>query len=266
MRKYAFLLAAACLAVAPTARAGFVTSLGVTSNLVEPAGWSVGDPLSTHQVWDAKAANTGNLPDQAYDVAGASLTDPTHSVVAPGFRTGTSNFYSFSANYGATADIYNHGTSPSGNGTHVIVQIGSSVNPDQESFPGHGTGTLLDTVAIVDLSDAEITGGANGDALQIAEVAFQSGVSSSFGEVDYQELIFEFWLPGYTGDFRVSWGQMIHATIDTLRVDSIIAAQDIGGGSPFPTTTVPEPSSLALLGIAATALAWFGVKRRRSGA
>ena len=143
---YRFLFTFTLLAALTAARPALATSMGVTSNLVEPGGWSVGDANSTHQSWDVKTANTGNLPDVSYNVAGASLTDPTHSVASPGFITGTSNYYAFSGDYGATADIYNHGGSSTGMGTHVIVQIGSSVNPDEESFPGHGTSAFLDSI------------------------------------------------------------------------------------------------------------------------
>lgn len=254
----------ATLLCGSSAQAAFVTSLGVDSKLLEPAEWSVGDAGSTHQMWDAKTASSGNLPDQEYDTAGATLTDPTHSVKSPGFGpTSTSNFYAFSGDFGATADIYNHGGSTAGVGTHVIVQVGASLNPDEESFPGHGTGVYLDSMKLLDLSNSPLTGGANGDALQIAEVSYDDAVSSSFGEVSYQELIFEFWLPGYTDDFRVDWDQKVHATIDTLRVDSMIAAEASGGGSPFSlTSAVPEPSSLAIASLAGFALVLGGRRLR----
>lgn len=82
MKKYLLMFSVALLiagAAASTARAGFATTLGIPSNLLEPGGWSVGDALSTHQIWDAKTSASGNLPDQGYDVAGASLSSPTHS-------------------------------------------------------------------------------------------------------------------------------------------------------------------------------------------
>ena len=89
-------------------------------------------------------------------------------------------------------------------------------------------------------------------------------MSSSFGEVDYQELIVEFWLPEYTGDFRVAFDQKVHTSLDSLRVDSMIVAAAQGGGSPFANTAVPEPSSLVLASLAGLGLVGFGWRRRRN--
>lgn len=235
--QYRIIFAIALLHLFAGGAHAFTSSLGVETSLLEPAGWNVGDAGSTHQVWDAVAAATLNEPDHAYDTAGVTLTVPTLSVKPPGFRSGTSNFYSFAGDFGATADIYNHGGPATGRGTHVIVQVGASLNPDEESFPGHGTGVYLDTMKLLDLSNNPLAGGGNSDARQIAEVRYDEEVFSSFGYVEYQELIFEFWLPGYTGDFRVDWEQKVHATIDTLRIDSMVVAEAVGGGTPFPLTS-----------------------------
>ncbi len=209
----------------------FTTSLFVQNGFLEPSGWAVGDPHTTHQVWDSKTEFSGedNLPDMGYNSAGETLIAPTHSVRDPGFRSGTNNFYSFEGDYSAYADITNHGGAASGLGTHVVVQIGASLNG--------GVGVYLSSIGITESSGNAITGGGNSDALQIAEVSFQVDVFTSFGPADYVEIIFEFWLPGYTDDFRVDWDQRVHATIDTLRVDSIIASELPGGGSPFAFTT-----------------------------
>lgn len=211
----------------------YITTFGVDNHFVGPSGWSVGDAGSTYQEWDAKTAGAGATPDVGYDVAGASLTGSTHSVKAPGFGpTSTSNYYAFGGDFGATADIYNHGGA---GGTHVIVQVGTSLNGT--------TGVYADSLKLTDLSGVTLTGGANGDALQVDEIFFGTNIPSSFGPVSYQELIYEFYLPGYTDDFRVDWDQVVHATIDTLRVDSKTTPQAYG------ITNVPEPASLALIGL-----------------
>ena len=273
----AFLIAALPGSVAS---AGYITSLGVENQFYEPAGWPVGVADSTYQQWDSKAATTGNLPDRGYQVDPAGLTAPTHDVKPPGFRTGSSNFYSFSGDYVATADVYNHGgASGSGGygptyGTHVIVQTGSAVNHDPatwasdttELVAGHGVGNYWESLELVDaVTGASIPSGDNASTLQIAELSYQEEVGTSFGPVDYQELIYEFWLPGYTGDFRVDWDQAVHGAIDTLRVDSMIALEAPGGGTPFGLTRVPEPATIGLLssGLLAFAGAWV-IRRRRA--
>lgn len=255
------LIAALAVAVCLSAQAAaYTTSLGADNRFVEPAGWSVGDVGSTYQQWDHKTTGSGNTPDVGLTVDPSGLTTPTHSVKAPGAWTGSDNFYSFAGDHGATADIYNHGGgSGSGSyaatfGTHVIVQTGSSVNGDT------GIGNRTATMQITDLAGDAITGGDNASALRIDQVSFQPGVSTFFGPVDYQEFIYEFYLPGYTGDFRVDWVQSIHSTIDTLRVDSMIVEPTTEGSTPFETTAVPEPATLGLVSLGGLVL----LRRRRA--
>ncbi len=233
-----------CAAVYPTGAAGYTTSFGVENGFVEPIAWSVGDAGGTRNEWDTLLFATGNTPDVASDANPAGLDPATFSVKPPGFRSGTSNFYAFGGDFGATADVFNHGGSSGGSGfgpdagTHVIVQMGTSVNNDLSlGFPelveGHGVGNVWDSLVLTTLDDASIIGGDNASALQIVELNYLEDTASTFGAVNYQELVYEFWLPGYTGDFRVDFDQAVHATIDTLRVDTQITDAAPGGGTPF---------------------------------
>jgi hypothetical protein len=175
------------------------------------------------------------------------LTEPTHSVKAFGFLSGSENFYSFMGHFGASTDVYNHGGI---GGTHVIIQIGATVNHDSSAWSsygdgghdelveGHGIGVFWDSLKIVDLNGNPINGGNNADALRISEVSYRSGVNTSYGPVDYQELIFEFILQAYTNDFRVDWDECIHSTIDTVRVDTMII-----NNPSLPTITGPSEGS-----------------------
>lgn len=248
VKRYTALVAAAIVGHCVADAQGYTSSFGIPNQFLPPTGWSVGDAGATYQEWNFKSANSGNLPDQGYDAGGAPLTQPTHSVLSPGFVTSTSNFYSAGGNAGVLADIYNHGGA---GGTHVMIQLGAPVNsgvdPETDEFygyvgdhtelvAGHGFSAFWDTLQIVDLLGAPIAGGDNTSALHVSEVSYAEDRPSPFGLVAYQELIFEFWLPGYTGDFRVEWEQIVHSSVDTLRVDTMIAAGAGGGGTPFPLT------------------------------
>jgi len=271
------------VALCVTARASnYTTSLGVPNTFVNPAGWAVGSAESTYQEWNVRVppGSAGGLPIDAPpdDPAGLGTVtsgSPTHSAKPPYFGpstgftggallTSTGNYYAFSppatdptAVFGATADIFNApGSFGPTFGTHVIIQTGSSLND--------GVGNFTETMKIVDLADAPIAGGDNAEALQISQGTKYTDVPSAFGEVDYAEYIYEVFLPGYTGDFRVDWDQAYNASIDTLRVDSKIAEAPFALTEVTQTTIafVPEPSttSLAVLG----SLLAVRVRRRRT--
>lgn len=204
---------------------------------VEPAGWNVGVSGSTNQTWDALFVAANNAPDAGfYTTNPAIATAPSLSALSPGFATGTQNFYSFTGDYPVTASIYNHGTAGS-NGTHVIVQTSATLG-------GSGDTVLPGTLEVVDLTGNAITGGANVDALVNGAEMFNGEVTSSFGTVTLQAKIWEFFLPGYTGDFQVRWTEQIHSSFDQLRIDSMIASSAFAPSF----VAVPEPASLALVG------------------
>jgi hypothetical protein len=167
------------------------------------------------------------------------------SVSSPGFRVSSGNFYSFSGNYPVSANIYNHGA---GAGTHVIVQTAATLG-------GTGQTVLPGTLQIVDLGGSPLTGGANSAAVVNGDEIFNGSVSSSMGEVTLAVQIWEFFLPGFAGDFRVQFTEEIHSSFDQLRVDSMISS------TAFAPSFVPEPTSLALAGLCAFGLA-LSRKRR----
>lgn len=271
----ALILLLTCCLANQSAHAQYTTSFGVTNGFLEPTGWTVGDPDSTYQEWDAKAALTGNAPDDPRGVAAISPGSPTHAALPPYFGaapafdftggallTSTSNFYAFGppdsnpdAVFGATADIFNYGAGDPGEGTYVVVQTGSTLSAGVGNTPG--------TLQLVDLATGDPIPGGEAAAATITQTNLYEGifVPSQGVDVDYGELMYEFFLPDYFGDFRVEWEQEYSATIDTLRVDTLI------GPAPPTAAAVPEPdSALVMLTAAGFALAAYGMLHRRKSA
>ncbi|MFA7237570.1 MAG: PEP-CTERM sorting domain-containing protein [Phycisphaeraceae bacterium] len=214
------------------------TASAAATSFVAPAQWSVGDSNTTYQEWDTFTATTGNTPDVGWTANPATLTAPTVDAVAPGFIAGSGNFYSFSTNYGFVATISNY-TGAIGEGTHVIVQTSATLN--------EGEGVLADTLHITDTLGNAIPGGDNASALR-HDLLFEGLVNSSFGIVTQREEIWEFFLPDHTGDFEIASDIIVHSSFSELRIDTAIT------DAAYPITAIPEPMSIALLGLGSLAL------------
>ena len=223
--------------------------IGTTQYFVEPGGWTVGDVNSTYQVWDDLVAATGNTPDAGYSSNPAISSLPTLGAT-PGYVTGSGNFYRWDTDYTIDADIFNHNTGGT-DGTHVIVQTTATTNESVSVLGG--------TMEIVELGGSPITGGANGDAFVDAGVVAAGTVNTTMGPQNVEVLIWEFFLPGYTGDFQVQWLESIHTSFDQLRIDSMITP---AGFAPtqFAFTQIPEPGAVALV-----LLGLVGVASHRRG-
>jgi hypothetical protein len=117
---------------------------------------------------------------------------------------------------------------------------------------GYGDSVLPGTLEIVDLSGNPLSGGANSAALVNDNEMFTGEVTSSFGTVTLQTKIWEFFLPGYTGDFRVRWTEQVHSSFDQVRIDSMIASSAFAPSF----VAVPEPTALALVGACLLGLAF----------
>lgn len=230
------------IAVAGTFGLG-APAIALPVNFSEPAAWTVGDFGSTYQQWLAGGSAdpiTTNLDHNANPGTGSPTLAATGAFVAS-----SGGFYAFSANYSVTATIPSAG--PTGPGTHIVVQTGASLNADYDP-EGNGTGgsVLRDTLQILDASNNVLATSLAGD---VTRTYYEPAMMSSFGEVQYEELIWEVYLPGFTGDFKVAFTEMVHSSLQVLRVDSSVA--------------VPEPGTIAMLGLGLVGLVSVGVRRAR---
>lgn len=238
----------AAIALITTLTAAADAGYRSTPDFVSPTGWTASDPLATYYEWDALTTTTAAAPDvgQAGGLSGAGA-----SAALPAFSSTSNNFYAFSGNYSVSVDAPNHG-GPTGNlagGTHVIVQLANALSG--------GTSVLPGTLQIVDPGGTTLAGGAPGAA--IAEATLFSGSvpvppEAGGGTTDYAEQAWEFFLPDWTGNFQVRFDNVIHSSVDRIRIDSVV----VPGNEPM-TATLPEPTSLALFGLGGLAL----LRRRR---
>ena len=204
-------------------------------NFQDPADWAVGDSGSTFQEWDAAVADflTTDAPPTASSVNPAISEDATLSVQLPGFVAGSGGYYSYTGPYSLSAEVFNHGgssgseTYPGGFGTRVLMQTAATLNSDPEL--GGPASVFQDSIEIVQVNGEPIAGGDNESLLLAAEL-YQGEVITSYGPATQQELLFEFWLPGYTGDFRVDFDVIVHSSFQHLRIDSrIVNPADFDG-------------------------------------
>jgi hypothetical protein len=77
-----------------------------------------------------------------------------------------------------------------------------------------------------------------------------------FGGVEAQATIAEYWIPNFAGDFDVKLNEIVDSSFQGMRVDAIVVAPPAGSGvaAPFALTSVPEPATLAGLGVGALLL------------
>lgn len=199
---------------------------------VEPKFWDVGESFTTYQEWDVLSSVTGNRPDLGYQTNPVLPNEPTLSALSPAIVTGAGAFYAFANDYAIEAKIFNHGAAaPAGAGTHVIIQTAATMNPDPAV--GGPASVYIDSLELRDPGTGlPLAGGANAEALSKAEL-WQGEVQSPFGAVQQQELIWEFFLPNYTGDFVIYADVIVHCQFRQLRVDTVNVAEAY---EPIPVT------------------------------
>lgn len=244
--RHASTVLASLLAIVGLLAINPIASAAPTTSFSEPTGWTVGDLNSTSQQWWAVS---GASPIGSNLLHTDNPVIPTAPTIAPtgAFVAGSGGYYSFSANYKVTATIPSY-TDPSALGTYVRVQTAASLNPDYDpENDGTGGSILRDSFKILAPDNTPLATSSPEDVLRTLYV---EEFESSFGIVQYEELLWEVFLPGFTGDFKVETTSMVHSSFQSLRVDSFVQP-------------VPEPATLTLGGAAGVALVALRRKLRK---
>ncbi len=242
--------------------------------------WTVGDAHTTKQEFtdlyarriNAYTANVDNPNGFIHD-GSATLSAPTINAHAPGYITGSGNFYSFSGDYGAHVNAANYGGTSGSlpGGTLVLLQTSAGINPDlfdqaliesgRSYSIGDPDGSYYNGYDPLGIVFKQQDGSPLPQAAEILDFGVNfaaTAVDSSFGPVPWQELLWAVWLPEWTGDFQVDFGIAVHSAFSSLRVDTAIGTM-AGTPSLGNFSVVPEPASLGLLAVGTVA-----VLRRRS--
>lgn len=234
---------------------------------VGPNGWNAGDIYSTYQEWDVFSPSP-NPPDETsfYLSNPSGLVSPSLLPESPGFFS-SMGFYAFSGNYSFYADIYNYGGlsgagAPAGYGTHVIIQTLVTLNTDgyEGGDPNNPVGLFADSLRIVDFNDANLPGGSNVEAIRVDRICNLNMASGGHAwDVYGEELIFEFFLPDYTGDFRIRADVVNHGNTKQMRIDTMLVTDA------FEITPIPGPrdinddNQVNLIDCARFSAQWLGV-------
>jgi hypothetical protein len=214
---------------------------GAAFNFQEPTDWTVGAPGSTFNNWEAAPDSTNYLPAKKFSV---SNTTPSLSTVSPaitgvsnlnvlpyGLVGGSGGYYAFNElvegeGYGIFANIYNHGGSTgvgtpysSGYGTRVIFQTAATTNTSLNFS------IFQDSVEFLNLDNSPFPVTRSPQLIGVTEIFRQGGVETPFGLAEQQELLFEYYLPEYSGDFRVRFRAAMHSSFQEFRVDTLLVEE-----------------------------------------
>ncbi len=218
--------------------------------------WTLGNAHTTRQEWsdlwdrriNSRAANinAGGLQTDG----SAEVFSGTIAATAPGYITTSGNFYAYAGDFTGTILAGNYGgaTGSRDGGTFVLFQTSTAVNPDVRPMyaignPGGSYETGYDPLGIeITLHDGSpVPGGAS---ILHWGLNFQSiSEPSPHGEIPWQENLWTIWMPEWTGDFRIHWGNVNHGAFSAARLDTAIGWMD-GDASLENFVIGPPPSEL----------------------
>ena len=208
--------------------------LATAYNFQEPTDWAVGDAGSTYNYWEATISVpflASNSPPTGANINPAINAIAGLNVRSPGFVASSGSYYSFTGDFEIFADIYNHGGSAattsdyqSGYGTRVIFQTAATTNVDLDFS------IYSDSVEFLNLDNTPFPETRAPELVGITEIFRQDGVETPFGPAEQQELLSEYYLPEFSGDFRIQFTDAKHSSFQNFRVDTLLVAET----SPIP--------------------------------
>lgn len=223
--------------------------------------WSLGDPHTTRQEWSDLWNRRINSRSANIDAGGlqtdgsGEVLSGTIAATAPGYITASGNFYSWGGDFTGTILAGNYGgaTGSRDGGTFVLFQTSSAANPDvrpmyaignPDGSSGEG-GEGYDPLGIeITLHDGSpVPGGASVLHWGINHQAINE--PSPHGEIPWQENLWTIWMPEWTGDFRIHYGNVNHGAFSAARLDTAIGAMN---GEPSLANFVVGPPAAGLDG------------------
>jgi MYXO-CTERM domain-containing protein len=125
-----------------------------------------------------------------------------------------------------TAQIPNHSIAGA-TGTYLLLQAASTTNPGYDP-QGNGTGgsILRDSIKVYDATNQLLD---TSVPLEVFRTFYTSNYPL-FGGVGYEEVAWQVFVPGAVGDFKVTADVMVHASLQAIRIDSLVAVPAVQPG------------------------------------
>lgn len=215
--------------------------------------WTLGDAHTTRQEWSDLYARRVSSYTADINLGGLQTdgSDPVFSgtitATAPGYITSSGNFYSFGGDFTGTILAGNYGgaTGARDGGTFVLFQTSSAVNPDSRPMYaiGNPDGSSEEGydplgIEITKHDGSPLPGGAS--VLHWGLIHQSLSEPSPHGEIPWQENLWTIWMPEWTGDFRIHWGNVNHGAFSSARLDTAIGTMN---GEPSLANFVVGPSA-----------------------
>lgn len=201
--------------------------------------WTLGDQHTTRQEWSdlynrRVSSYTANINLGGLQTDGSDpVFSGTITATAPGYITISGNFYSWGGDFTGTILAGNYGgaTGSRDGGTFVLFQTSSAVNPDVRPMysignPDGSSGEGYDPLGIeITLHNGSpVPGGAS--LLHWGLIHQSISEPSPHGEIPWQENLWTIWMPEWTGDFRIHWGNVNHGAFSSARLDTAIGTMN----------------------------------------